>query len=164
MWVRYPSEWAGLLRTAIRRAAEDPWRADAALAGSGVSRWSVDQEVPDDPDAFLCGTCDRWFPAVGGAVQHRIRAHGIAERSSIARACCVASTCPACGSDFRSRIRALRHLVHGARSCVEACGPASLQPCNPFEVEAADERDRRERALRRRIGLRDVSGLPFLLA
>ena len=32
LWVRYPSVWAGVLRTAIRRAVVDPWRADAALA------------------------------------------------------------------------------------------------------------------------------------
>ncbi len=79
-------------------------------------------------------------------------------------ACCVTSTCPACGGDFRSCIRALRHLVHGASSCVAAWDGDFLAVCDPPLVEAADERDRIDRASRRRLGVRDVCGLSFLKA
>ncbi len=43
LW-QYPAAWHASLRLALRRAREDPWHADAAFWGTGVIRWSVEQE------------------------------------------------------------------------------------------------------------------------
>ncbi len=32
-WRQYPAQWQALLKLALRRAAEDPWRADTARGG-----------------------------------------------------------------------------------------------------------------------------------
>ena len=161
-WTAFPMEWAGLLALALKTAALDPWKADAALDGTGMTRWTVEQGEQEDPDCFMCGHCDRWFATPGGATQHRIRAHGVGVRTDLARACCVSQVCPACGADFRSRIRVLRHLAHGAADCMAACIGGSLPRHTEEEIAAADERDRLERAAKRKRGLRDVAGLPFV--
>ncbi len=58
---------------------------------------------------------------------------------------CIALLSPACGGDFRTRIRVIRHLPHGAQSCVAACAGGHL-PSLPGEVvEVAERLDREER-------------------
>ncbi len=66
--------------------------------------------------------------------------------------------CPACGMNFRSRLKVCRHLRHGAAACVLACSSGLLPAFSEEEIRAADERDPLERAARRRAGVRDMAG------
>ncbi len=110
-------------------------------------------------DEFPCGACERWFASPGAARQHRSPAHGRSLRTVTARECCLSCICPALGGDFRSRIRALRALPHGAQGCVAACRDGLLPVHAPELAAAADERDPIERAWRRKLALQDVAGL-----
>ncbi len=72
----------------------------------------------------------------------------------------VGTTRPTCKADFRSRFGLLRHMVHGASTCVAA---AALLPALPEEeLYLANEQDRRDRASRRRRGIWESAGLPFV--
>ncbi len=72
------------------------------------------------------------------------------------------SICPVCSSDFRSRIRLVRHLVHGSRRCVAESKAGRLPVLAPCIVAEADAADRARRATRRKAGTHDVAGLPFV--
>ncbi len=89
---------------------------------------------------------------------HAIRAHGNDGSWRLARSCAVGSVCPFCNVDVHNRIRLCRHLRHGAAKCVAASSSGLLPAQPPEEVEAANDRDRLERAARRKAGVRDAAG------
>ncbi len=145
----------------LRTAAGDPWGGGVALVEAGLTNWTcraAQSVVEAEADEFLVGHCDRWCSSLGAAQQHRLRAHGCNGASLQARRAVVGSCCPSCHVEFHSRLRLLRHLVHGARYCVEACTPGALPALAPELVAVADEADRLTRAANRRRGVRDVVG------
>ncbi len=153
-----------MLRLAAGRAARDTWAAEVAWHGLDVPRWSLrsveEEAAAADVDEFMCEACWRWFGSVAAVKLHRVRDHGLNERALLARQCCAGSDCPHCGTDFVTRIRATRHLVHGASACVQACASDALPRVAAGTVAEAEETDRLLRARLRRIGVRVSAGMP----
>ncbi len=88
--------------------------------------------------------------------------HGDGGPASHVRAAVVGTACPFCSGEFRTRVLLLRHLVHGAATCMEAARHLPLLPLE--EVVRANEDDMQARAATRRRGVRDSAGLPFVRA
>jgi hypothetical protein len=88
--------------------------------------------------------------------------HGDGGPAAVVAQAVVGCVCPCCGGNFRSRTRLLRHMVHGARACIDAA--ACLPPLPAEVIEAAAVEDRAARAGRRKRGMRDHSGLPYVRA
>lgn len=159
----YPGAWRLVLKLALACAAANPWAADLVLQSCGVPRRTLLTEVKDESseeDEPLCEICGRWCQP-GGLEMHRIRAHSAKGTVARARECVDGSLCPV---EFHSRIRLLRHLTHGAAACIHAVTSGELQPLDAQIIAAASERDRLERVMRRRLGLRDVAGAPVVRA
>ncbi len=115
------------------------------LEAAGLQVWTCragSGEESEGDDAFLFEVCAQWFPSLASAQMHRIQVHGMNDRMVAARQCCIGSACPCCSTDFVSRARALRHLVHGASACVAICGSGRLPNFSPEEVAAPDSLDR----------------------
>ncbi len=112
----------------------------------------------DDADEFMFATCGVLFPTWGQLFLHGIRAHGDDGPMRLVRSVVVGPVCPACGVNFHSRFGVCRHLRYGAAACVLACSSGQLPVFSEAEIQAADERDRLERAVRRRAGARDMAG------
>ncbi len=112
-----------------------------------------------DPDAYQFAECGRWFSSLPGLGQHVRMAHQASAACLMARSVLAGSVCPGCGTDFRYRIRAVRHVVHGGR-CVVLCG--GMAPLPIVVVEEADAIYRLARARRRSAGYRDHAGPPVV--
>ncbi len=98
-----------------------------------------------------------WFCSVFGLKQDGMRAHGALGQTAAGRTAVVGSCCPTCLVDFRSKVL-LRHLTHGAALCFEAVHDGLLPPVDPVVIVAAHEQDRLDRPVRKRLGVRDLSG------
>ena len=165
VWTQFPAEWASLIKLAfLLRAALHPWKADAALSGTTLTCWTCRAvtEREEAEDEYLCSTCGKWLPSEQACKMHSIRQHGADERTLRAQRACIGSICPACGVDFHTWTRAVRHLVHGARACVEACASGALPAHCPVLVTAAVERGRILTAVLRRRGERPWAGPPCI--
>jgi hypothetical protein len=91
LWSLHRDEWAALIKLALQRAAEHPWRAGAALAGTGLTRWSC-RAVGEDAeggDEFMCAECGKCLPSVQACTMHRIRNHGADEQMQKAKRACI---------------------------------------------------------------------------
>ena len=113
-----------------------------------------------DGDEWMCKTCGKWFTSTGGLFQHERKAHGAAGPMDGLRARVARSCCPCCATEFHTRTRLLRHLVHGATACVAFAAGLPLLADEARQVEDAAEVA--QRAARRKAGLRDHAGLPVL--
>ncbi len=111
-------------------------------------------------DEFMCAVCSKWLPTVQACKMHTIRQHGADERMMRAKRACIGSKCPACGVEFHTWHRAVRHLVHGAKACVAACAAGELPLHSPELVEAAVERGRLLTGALRKRGLLPWAGPP----
>ncbi len=116
----------------------------------------------EDGDELLCAVCGKWFTTLTGLHQHSAMVHREFAATARARQSVTGSVCPVCGGDYRSRVRLVRHLVHGSAACVAACAAGVLPVLDPQRVAEADECDRSARAKRRKAGLRDHDGLAFI--
>ena len=115
-------------------------------------------------DEYLCDTCGKWFSTVAGLKQHGAMLHQQGTAASRARQAVTGSVCPVCSGDYRTRIRVIRHLLHGTAACVQACIDGAMPVLPNDLVEEADRLDRATRASRRRAGLRDHVGPAFIAA
>ncbi len=75
-WSSASPAWSALLRLALTRATLDPRRADLALAGTGVTRWTVepadgDGALDNAEDQFMCEVCGGGFSSLIGLGSHR---------------------------------------------------------------------------------------------
>jgi hypothetical protein len=157
------AEWTALVKLALHRAALESERSIEALSSVEAFRKLLASGVPvADPDEYLCAECRRWFSSLAGLGQHVRMAHQASAACLKTRSILAGSVCPDCGTDFRSRIRAVRHLVHGARRCVVLCQSGSMAPLPIAVVEEADAVDRLARARRRSAGYRDHAGPPVV--
>ena len=75
----------------------------------------------------------------GGLAAHEEKTHGT---RTAARSYVIDVRCPACGLDYGSRPRALRHLAYGSAACRALMLQGQLMPQPPELVAAADEADR----------------------
>ena len=145
-------------------AAEDAPRAIAWLRRwpQGARLLVADDDVDEDADELLCDVCGKWFSTLTGLHQHAAMVHREFAATARARQSVTGSVCPVCGGDFRSRVRLIRRLVHGAAACVAACAKGLLPRLDPQRIAEADQHDCQARAKRRKAGLRDHDGLPFV--
>ena len=69
------------------------------------------------PDALVtCEICSKRFISTRALAVHRSRAHG---KKRLAPQLVDGSTCPACLTDFRSRLRLIHHLEYSSPKCLE---------------------------------------------
>ena len=118
----------------------------------------------DSEDELLCATCGRWFSSLAGLRQHCAMVHQEGSAASRARQAVTGSVCPVCSDDYRSRIRVIRHMLHGTAACVAACKAGDVPVPDPCLVAEADRLDQASRARRRKLGLRDHDGPGFIAA
>ncbi len=109
---------------------------------------------------FACPNCGRQLASAMAVTCHATHAHG---RKRPAHAFKTTSVCPACGNDYRMRLRALEHVERGSKVCRLAVlgGGMLLRP--PVEVAAADAADQQWRRSARQRGVADLAGPPALV-
>ena len=110
--------------------------------------------------AYACATCDRAFASQKALECHRRVKHG--DRLDLKRFI-AGSTCPACGTDYRDRLRCLQHLSDRRRPLCATWVRANVAPLPAFQVAKLDEVDRALRRDARRKGhTHHISILPAL--
>ena len=165
LWLGEPAGWAALLRLAKRRAGMDLEATVAALrtVPSLVKLLdSTHRVTAEEDDEYLCGHCGKWLRTMNGLHRHQLLVHGLGNLAAGARAVVAGSVCPSCNADFRSRIRCVRHLLHGAGDRVRALKGGLLARLDVALIAECDEADKADRATRRKAGVRDSEGMPFL--
>ena len=130
LWLGEPAGWAALLRLAKRRAGKEFAATDAALRTVPSLAKLLDathRVTAEEDDEFLCEQCGQWMRTENGLRRHQLLRHGVGNWAAEARAVVAGSVCPSCHADFRSRIRALRHLVQDLHcSLPERPAPSAL--------------------------------------
>ena len=97
LWTCYPRQWAQLVKL--------------------LQLNDYDDEVDDLPDALVtCEICSKRFISTRALAVHRSRAHG---KQRLAPRLVDGSTCPACLTDFRTRLRLIHHLEYSSAKCLE---------------------------------------------
>jgi hypothetical protein len=147
----------------LHRAALELERPIEALTSVEASRKLLASELPvADPDEYFCAECRGGSSSLAGLGQHVWMAHKASAACLKARSVLARSVRPGCGTDFRSRIRTIRHLVHGARRCVDLCQSGGMAPLPIGVVGEAVAVDRLARARRLSAGYRDHAGPPVV--
>ena len=123
VWTRYPRQWAQLVKL--------------------LPLNDYDDEVDELPDAFvICEVCSKRFNSARALAVHRSRAHG---KKRLAPQLVDGSTCLACRTDFRTRLRLIHHLEYSSPKCLEVIAsevqPLSLERAR--ELAAIDASQRR---------------------
>ena len=134
LWTHYPHQWAQLVKLL---PLNDYY----------------DDEVDDLPEALV--TCEIWskrFISTRALAVHRSRVHG---KKRLAPQLVDGSTCPACLTDFRTRLRLTHHLEYSCPKCLEVV--ASVVP--PLSLERARELAAIDASQRRRA---KKAGISFL--
>ena len=135
LWTRYPHQWAQLVKL--------------------LPLNDYDDEVDDLLDALVTREiCSKRFISTRALAVHRSRAHG---KKRLAPQLVDGSTCPACLTDFRTRLRLIHHLEYSSPKCLEVV--ASEVP--PLSVERARELAAIDASQRRRA---KKAGVSFLAA
>ena len=135
LWTRYPRQWAQLVKL--------------------LPLNDYDDEVDELPDALVtCELCSKRFISARALAVHRSRAHGKKRR---APQLVDGSTCSACRTDFRPRLRLIHHLEYSSPKCLEVV--ASEVP--PLLLERARELAAIDASQRRRA---KKAGVSFLAA
>ena len=106
---------------------------------------------------FLCVDCGHEARTLARLKLHRLRVHGVRRA---ARQFVVDSVCPACGGDFRSRLRVLKHLERGASACQAALASGRLPVFSAEAIAAADATDALARRAAKDRGVWPESGPP----
>ena len=157
-WRLWPGQWQELIGRFLKAAAARPQRFAAEVrALRGICPVAQDSE----PDEWVCMQCEAApvFPSYRAYAMHRTVLHGV--RRDV-RHYIVGTRCPACGVDYRQRIRALEHL-HGRSKRCRAMMEAGLLPRFPEpEVAAADAADRAHRRASNRAGIGIMAGPPCI--
>jgi len=178
-WRQYPGAWAALIRKFMKTAAADPAAFLAALeglhqAGEAAGSGEVEGEevvppaaadVPMPPAAAeepapQCEECGKVFASLRALKCHGTHAHG---RKRPAAAFVVSAICPACGNDYRTRLRALEHVERGSARCRLAVLEGGMVPHSPEVIAAADAVDREVRRHARAQGVSVYAGPPAIL-
>ena len=132
VWTRYPRQWAQLVKL--------------------LPLNDYDDELPD---AFVtCEVCSRRFNSARALAVHRSRAHG---KKRLAPQLVDGSTCPACRTDFRTRLRRIHHLEYSSPKRREVIASEVL----PLSLERARELAAIDASPRRRA---KKAGVSFLAA
>ena len=105
----------------------------------------------DDPavERYTCDTCSIGLPTSRALRSHQRAKHG---QTNKVKDLLNSATCPSCGTDFRQRIRCLKHVSDPRRP---KCGEWILNNCVPVSHAIAkklDTADRKERTLAYRAG------------
>ena len=122
-------------------------------AGPAPARAAVEAELN-------CPECGRRFRSAGAVLCHRTHAHG---RRRPAAAFVLSSVCPACGNDYRTRLRCLEHVERGSLRCRSAVLGGGLMPQPAAAVLAACEADRLLRRQARLQGVHERAGPPAII-
>ena len=156
-WRSYPCEWRLALRHLTKAAVADPAQYERlSMVARGTALTEAAADFLDEDDKWLCMDCGKEFPRRAGLLAHQAKLHG---RRLAARRYVVASTCPACGTDFHARLRCLQHMTR-AKACRAAWQTGTLVECDPTAVAEADDLDRLCRRSARRLGVSYLAGPP----
>jgi len=153
LWSGHRGAWKQLIRRFLKVASEQPARFSVcadALWGSC--------EAHESDGEYLCVECGLCFPTTRSLAGHRIHKH---QARAVVRLFCTGSTCPACGAEHHSRLRALKHMQR-AGPCRQAWESGMIPQCDPAAVEAADLADRHRRRTARAHGTLVSEGPPFV--
>ena len=128
LWSRYPRQWAQLVKL--------------------LPLNDYDDEVDDLPDALVtCEICSKRFISTRALAVHRSRAHG---KRKLATQLVDGSTCSACLTDFRTRLRLIHHLEYSSPKCLEVVAsevpPLSLERARKLAAIDASQRRRAKKA------------------
>jgi hypothetical protein len=146
--------FAALEFVCVQVAADGP--ADGLPAGplpgvAGGEAWAA------IGSRFVCYDCGASF---GSAVAVRCHAkHGHGRH----RPAHPFGVCPACGNDYRTRLRYLEHVERGSKVCRAAVLGGGSAPRPAEEVAAADAAAREWRRLSRASGISELAGPPAIV-
>jgi len=160
-WTRWPAQWRALVALFLKQTVTRP--ADFAFSVQELRGQQPESDERDAPalDGWMCMICPTspTFATHAAFLHHQNHSHG---RKREGRFFCLGSVCPACGIDFRHRLRALEHLYRGARACVQAVADGSLHRFSDAEVAAADLADQQYRSRCSKQGRSALQGPPAL--
>ena len=181
LWQHWPFAWLGLVKSFLRRAAEDPRATlvsaaavgvvpvdalDADAAPDGADPPAADLErhgpfVPPPPAVVTCYECGLSFARLAGLKVHARVVHGVRRPGHrfVAN-----GVCPACGGDYRNRLRCLQHLERASQPCRAALDAGLLPEVAPDVLAEAEVTDRLWRRSARAEGRSELAGLPAIRA
>ena len=133
------NEWSKALRQ-LHVKCSRPKKSEGA-------RYMSDEQLLANPQVFVCMLCPsdkrRCCNSAGALVSHQHRSHGY--KNPFRRAT-VDDSCPACGTTFGTRAKALDHIANRAKRCRQAFLNGSISWASEEETALADENDRKEAA------------------
>ena len=159
LWSQFGGPWRGLLKLFLAAGRKDPARCSALAMAAGCE--PPPGAAPDGAEEAgkRCDECSRVCASAGGLAAHRARVHG---HRAVEREVVLTSTCPACGTDFRTRRRARIHVRYGAAACRAALPAGVLLPGSADAVTAADAAQAAVAQADRRVSWSAGAGLPAI--
>ena len=158
-WRRWPQQWEQLITVFLQRA---PKRADLSELAAAQLRGHyrpASLQAPDDE--WMCLRCPEGpcFATSAALLSHAAHKHGWRRP---ARYYCIGTVCPGCRIDFRTRLRARKHLTRGVQPRQDALRAGMLPRCDDEAVSEADAKDRMHRRAVVHLGHHVLGGPPAL--
>ena len=118
------------------------WQSELSVAcrDSQLPMPAGTQSAPP-PISVVCYDCGLSFDTSAAWAHHRRRTHGVHKP---ARRYARDGLCRACGMDFYSRQRLIRHLNHSKQSCLDTLA-IHLEPLTEHELVQLQRADKAER-------------------
>ena len=120
---------------------------ESSLPAAGVVVCDLTAVGADVPPGFRCPLCPseacRILDTPRALSVHMHRCHGHVRQ---ARKHVIGTCCPACGTDFHVRERAVHHLQHSSRQCKQMMLDGTLQVYSDRAIQAAEEQAKTVRA------------------
>lgn len=142
--------------------ASTPTTRPLRAADGGMGQASAEMEPGDirgghAEDAHVCPDCSRAFSSSPALKVHQRMRHSRRRRG---HAYVIDGRCPACGGEYRTRIRCLEHLERGSARCHAMFDAGKFVPHLEEVLAAADAADRAHRRAARAAGDHECAGLP----
>ena len=137
----------------LQQWADLKWADEMMRQSLSSANWKI-PAIDEEPERRVaCPECSKWFADHASLATHRFKSHQV---HVAARRFADTSLCGACGKDFNTRPRLIKHLQYSSRRCL----PWLLMHASPVdEVDSArlDEAAAAALLVERRSGIRSAA-------